>query len=108
MHFHRATDLLIRGVTLKDLAAETGTSHGVLRLARLDPSNPGHCHPPVGWEKAALKLARRRAAQLSRLIDQLSRASQASGRLPASKRSRVQKSTRRTKPGKARPRRARH
>ncbi len=90
MDFTRATSTLIGGVTLKDLAKETGTSHGVLRLARLDPSNPGHCNPPAGWQAAALKLARRRSTELSKLIDQLSRDPEASTR-PRSKPARAKK-----------------
>jgi hypothetical protein len=73
MDFNRATSRLIDGVTLKELADEMGASYGVLRLSRLDPSNPGYTRPPRGWEDAVLKLARRRAAELAKLVDQLER-----------------------------------
>ncbi len=84
MEFGQATTRLISGVTLKDLARETGVTHGFLRLSRLDPDNPGYRNPPSGWEGAVLKLARRRATELSKLVDQLARdADGAARRSPA-------------------------
>jgi hypothetical protein len=86
MDFNRATSKLIDGVTLKELADEMGASYGVLRLSRLDPSNPGYTRPPRGWEEAVLKLARRRAAELARLVEQLERDESAAARRGAGKR----------------------
>jgi hypothetical protein len=85
MDFGQATTKLTADVTLKDLARETGYSHALFRLSRLDPSNPSFRNPPQGWERAVLRLARRRLDELTRLIDRLSReAPRASARKAAS------------------------
>ena len=93
MDYVRATSILIGDVTLKDLAKATGRSHGVLRLARLDPSNPGYCNPPEDWQTVVQRLASKRAAELNKLADRLASERKASGRRgSARKRSATKKS----------------
>ncbi len=94
MDFQQVTTQLISGPTLKDLARDMGSSPGVLALCRLDPNNPGHRRAPTGWQGAVLKLARRRAKELDRLVNQLARAVASA---PARTRKPAKKATRRAK-----------
>ena len=70
MDFKVATDALTRSVRMRDLAKELDVSANTLFRARLK-KNGSYRTPPKGWEKAAAKLARRRAKQLERLADRL-------------------------------------
>jgi len=71
MNFVQATSRLIESITLEDVANEIGVSHGLLRLSRLDPSNPAYRPPPSAWQAAVARLAKRRSSDLERLADQL-------------------------------------
>lgn len=69
--FRAVTDRLLRGITLADLAQDLGVSHGLLRQARLDPTSSSYRSPPNGWLQGAVRLARERAKELSKLADEL-------------------------------------
>ena len=71
MHFTKATDVLVACCRLDDVASALNCSYQSVVQARLHTTNPGYRTPPVGWEKALAKLARRRAKQLDRLADRL-------------------------------------
>lgn len=71
MNFVQATNTLIHGITLEDVANEIGVSHGLLRLSRLNPSNASYRKPPADWEAAVVRLAERRAAELTKLASRL-------------------------------------
>ena len=73
MNFRKATDELLASVTLEDLASAIGVSVQAIRQARAQEASAGFRRPPAGWEAAAAKLARRRAAQLERLANGLQR-----------------------------------
>lgn len=57
MNFRQATDELIAGVTLEDLAKALGVSIQAVRQARATPESTSHRPPPVGWEGAVSKIA---------------------------------------------------
>ena len=67
--FKRATDLLC--LASPEAAKLLGSTPQSIRQARLDSDRAGHRTPPVGWEKKLAKLARKRAAELVRLADEL-------------------------------------
>ena len=67
--FKRATDLL--GLTAPEAAKLLGSTPQSIRQARLGSEKNGHRRPPRGWEKAIVKLARERAAELMELADEL-------------------------------------
>ena len=69
--FRRATDRLIRVVTLANLAQELRVSHGLLRQARLSSSASSYRSPPAGWEGAVARLARERAEELLQLAKEM-------------------------------------
>ena len=69
--FIAATDALFAKTGPEDLAGELGCSAQTIRQARMDSDKPGHRSPPPGWEAAAAKLARQKAAQLQKLADRL-------------------------------------
>lgn len=73
MEFKVAVDRLTRAVTHEDIAVEAGVSTQLIRQARLDRSAPSYRNAPTGWHTAVAKLARKRAAELVRLADQLER-----------------------------------
>lgn len=73
MHFITATNRLTAGPTLADVAEELGIQPQTLRQARLDPATSSYRRPPVGWQAAVARVARRYAAELSKLADQLER-----------------------------------
>lgn len=64
MDFQDATDRLITGVSLADVARELTASYGLIRQARMDPASPSYRQPPQGWELAVARLAERRAQEL--------------------------------------------
>ncbi len=70
MDFKAATDALTDPVWMRDLALELGVSSNLLYRARMR-STVDYRSPPEGWEKAVVKLARRRAKELERLAKEL-------------------------------------
>lgn len=71
MNFRKATDELLAGVTLEDLADALGKSVQAIRQARTDEESTAHRTPPVGWEGGVKRLAVQRARQLARLAKAL-------------------------------------
>jgi len=97
MNFVQATSRLIESITLEDVANEIGVSHGLLRLSRLDPSNPAYRPPPSAWQAAVARLAKRRSGDLERLAVQLGTKGN-SGARRASRKPRAKQAARRKKP----------
>lgn len=73
VHFITATNALKDCPTLATLAREMGVAPNTIRQARLSPDAASYRAPPAGWEAAVAKLARKRAAELLRLAEQLER-----------------------------------
>jgi len=74
MTFLEATkELLARAVSLDDIANEAGVELLAIRRARLDPSNASYENPPLNWQQAMARLARKRARSLEALADQMER-----------------------------------
>ncbi len=71
MDFKAATDALFARTGVEDLAAELGCSPQTLKQARMVGDTAGRRSPPPGWEAAAARLARQKAAQLQKLADRL-------------------------------------
>ncbi len=71
MDFRTATDRLVECCRLHDVAAALDCSYSTVRQARMDMENRAFRTPPLGWQKALAKLARRRAKELERLAKQL-------------------------------------
>ena len=67
MDFKTAMNELTQHVGLRELAEELGVSPDRLFWARMRTNGS----PPEGWQKAAAKLARRRAKELEQLAEQL-------------------------------------
>jgi len=74
MTFLEATqELMARAVSLDDIANEAGVELLAIRRARLDPSNASYENPPLNWQQAMARLARKRASSLEALADQMER-----------------------------------
>ena len=71
MDFTEATDRLIKGISLADLARELGASYGLVRQARMDVDSPSYRRPPEGWDTAVARLAGARARELQALEQEL-------------------------------------
>jgi hypothetical protein len=71
MNFRKATDELLVGVTLENLADAMGVSVQSIRQARATEGTSAHRTPPAGWERGIRRLAERRAAELRRLAAQM-------------------------------------
>ena len=72
MTFLEATkELMVRAISLDDIANEAGVEVLAIRRARLDPSNASYENPPLNWQEALARLARKRARSLQALADQL-------------------------------------
>lgn len=71
MNFKQATDALIAGVTLEDLAEAIGVSVQAVRQARSAEGTTSYRTPPQGWEAAVAMLASRRAEKLEKLSNKL-------------------------------------
>jgi hypothetical protein len=69
--FKEATDLLIRRLTVADVAKACGSHVNSVERARLDPSTRSYRAPPTGWVRAVARLARERGIQLTALADRL-------------------------------------
>ncbi len=57
MDFKTATDELIAGCSLNDVAEFLGVSASAVKQARLAPGIAGHRNPPPNWQYAVLLLA---------------------------------------------------
>ena len=74
MTFLEATqELMARAISLDDVADEAGVEVRAIRCARLDPSNASYENPPLNWQEAMARLARKRARSLEALADQMER-----------------------------------
>jgi hypothetical protein len=71
MDFRKATDALVDCCRLSDVAAALDCSYSTVTQARMDMENPAFRTPPVDWQKALARVARRRAKELDRLAKQL-------------------------------------
>lgn len=70
--FREATDML--SMTGPELAELFGVSAQTIRQCRMDPNSRGYRTPPTGWEKELAKVAKARAAEITRLARELERA----------------------------------
>lgn len=75
MTFLEATKelLMARGILLDDVAHEAGVEVLAIRRALLDPSDASYENPPLNWQEALARLARKRARLLEGLADELER-----------------------------------
>ncbi len=72
LDFSEATDRLTDCPTHQEVADAAGwTSVQTVRQARLAPAASGYRRPPDGWQPALAKLARKRAAELTQLAEEL-------------------------------------
>lgn len=72
MDFNTATDRATGAcITLDDVAREIGNSSNLIRRARMSPDSDGYRRAPTNWPKAIAKLARKRAAKLLKLAEEL-------------------------------------
>ncbi len=69
--FRMVTDDLFLGVSQEDAAKAMGCSVALIRQARRDSGNAAYRKPPIGWEKAARKLAEAQAAHFIKLAKRL-------------------------------------
>jgi hypothetical protein len=71
MDFKAATDILFAHARQEELAEELGISIASIRQARLRADAKGYRTPPVGWEKAVVKLAEQHSKELAGLANKL-------------------------------------
>lgn len=71
MDFKKATDELMTPATREDIAKVLGCSVASVRQARLGENSKARRSPPVGWERALLKLAESEIERLKRLAQKL-------------------------------------
>jgi hypothetical protein len=71
MDFKNATDSLFSRVAHGDLAKALGVSVALIRQARLNAGAVARRSAPVGWEKAALRLAEERSRFYAKLAERL-------------------------------------
>lgn len=71
MDFKSATDELLVGVTLQDVAVALGVSVQSVRQARVAEGAAGRRPPPQGWAGAVARLAKARAKRLGRLAERM-------------------------------------
>ena len=72
MSFVETTDrLMASSVGLREIADALGVSYSTVRATRLPVGSSSHRKPPVGWEKAMAKLARKRGGELVKLAAEL-------------------------------------
>jgi hypothetical protein len=71
MNFVEATDVLFAHVRQEELAAAMGISVASIRQARLSRESKAYRTPPVGWEKAVIKLAEQHSKELAVLAKKL-------------------------------------
>lgn len=72
MNFRKATDALLESVTLEDLANALGVSVQSVRQARVAEESTAHRSPPIGWEKAAIRLSEEHMRRHRKLVERLS------------------------------------
>jgi hypothetical protein len=75
LNFKEATDLLIRKVTVAEIAEACGSHVNSVERARLSPNTRHYREPPPGWIAVVARLARQRARQLIALAEKLERSS---------------------------------
>lgn len=73
MNFKKITDDLFAAISHDQLADAAGVSVATIRQARLGREAKARRSPPLGWEKAVLKLAEARARHFERLAERLRR-----------------------------------
>jgi hypothetical protein len=73
LDFRDAAQQLGAQITTSDMAAALDAAPDSIRQARLVEGAPGYRRPPEGWQRVLAKLARRRAAELVKLAEQLER-----------------------------------
>jgi hypothetical protein len=73
LNFKEATDLLIKKVTVSDIAEACGSHVNSVERARLNPDTRHYREPPPGWVAVVARLARQRARQLIALAEKLER-----------------------------------
>lgn len=78
MNFKKATDELLAGITLEDVAETLGVSVQAVRQARAAEGTTAHRSPPPGWQAGVARLANKRATQLSRLAAKIKQKSKKS------------------------------
>ncbi len=71
MDFTEAIDRLADGPTQTDISDVLGIDVQRIRQARLAQGHANRRPAPAGWEKAIAKLARKRAAELVKLAEEL-------------------------------------
>jgi hypothetical protein len=69
MNFRQATDELIAGITLEDLADAMNVSIQAIRQARANEGSKAHRPPPEGWAKAISLLAEQQSKYYKRLAE---------------------------------------
>jgi hypothetical protein len=72
MNFRQATNELIAGLKLEDLAKVLSVSLQAVRQARATEDSAAYRRPPEGWGRAVAELARKKAKEYQRLADRLS------------------------------------
>lgn len=75
MDFKKATDELLTGVTLEDLASAMGVSVQSVRQARASDGTTAHRQPPQEWERAVVRLAEQQERRFRALGQRLSKRS---------------------------------
>lgn len=72
MDFKEATDRATGScITLADIGEACGVTHHAVRRARLEGTASSFRQPPEGWERCLARLARKRAAELTNLANDL-------------------------------------
>lgn len=71
MDFKAVTDTLFAKTKPEELADEIGCGLASVKQARMEGDGTGRRSPPPGWEAAAARLARKKAAALLKLADRL-------------------------------------
>ena len=73
MNFREATGALTACHTMGEIAEAIGVAKNTVLRARMVATSPNARAAPPRWEKAVVKLARKRAADLVKLAVQLER-----------------------------------
>jgi hypothetical protein len=71
MDFREALDALCERIDHDDVAKALGVSIQTIRQARMKSGAIAHRSPPEDWKRAVIRLAKRRASQIQRLIERL-------------------------------------
>jgi hypothetical protein len=73
LDFKKATDRVSPCVTQADIAQAAGVSVATIKQARFPEDHVSYRRPPEGWERVLARLAREKAADLTRLAEELER-----------------------------------